>query len=435
MADTGERYIRGGAVKFIRTKIPIDDLLFDPDNPRIHSSVNEHRTLEWSALQEKLHVLLTDEAKISELKDAIRNAGGPLEALLVKQHDSVEGKFVVMEGNRRLAAYKGLLKDRKDNTNLAEKLEKVPCEVYEHITQEQEFSILSILHLQGRKKWAAYEKASYLFRQWELSGGDYDKVADLAAERATTVKRQIETIQFMKENKASFDHYSHYYSIFANRDFQNKWSEDTKLLDRLHKTISEKPEKSEKKEHKKLTATGFRSLITQLFKDEKETQKYRDKEVTTSYAMQLRSSAAIASPFTVLQSHTDQIREFTDWFAANNGINFSDAIRNCKKDDPYAIQDFADGYKELRNSLEEYWAVFQQEQLTVLQSHIDQIREFTEWFAANNGTNFSDAIQNCKKDDPYAIEDFKDGYHELEIARNEYWAVFKKEQSDENNDG
>ena len=77
----------------------IDDLLLHSDNPRI-GTVSTQR----EALQK---ILDEQEDKLAELAESIATDGmSPIERLLVRREKEGSDRFVVMEGNRRLAALK-----------------------------------------------------------------------------------------------------------------------------------------------------------------------------------------------------------------------------------------------------------------------------------------------------------------------------------------
>src|SRR5882762_9376812 len=81
----------------------VDNLLFDPDNPRFPSTLNgedEDEVLDW----------MLKDATIVELMGSIGEQGYfPGEPLLVVPAKK-GGKYYVVEGNRRLSAVKLLLK-------------------------------------------------------------------------------------------------------------------------------------------------------------------------------------------------------------------------------------------------------------------------------------------------------------------------------------
>src|SRR3979409_2678519 len=80
--------------------VPLEDLEFDPENPRLPSSIDredEQAVLEW----------MLDDATIIELMRSIGAKGYfEEEPLLVIETTVNSSKYIVVEGNRRLAACK-----------------------------------------------------------------------------------------------------------------------------------------------------------------------------------------------------------------------------------------------------------------------------------------------------------------------------------------
>lgn len=143
--------------------VAVDNLHFDPHNPRLPSNANgngEETVLQW----------MLKDASIIELMGSIGEYnyfnGEPL---LVSPNG--EHTYMVIEGNRRLAAVKLLLapelapKRRQASTTQASKEAKfrpteVPCVIYKN--REEIQSYLGYRHITGIKPWGSLEKAKYL---------------------------------------------------------------------------------------------------------------------------------------------------------------------------------------------------------------------------------------------------------------------------------
>jgi hypothetical protein len=144
--------------------IPVDQLLFDPKNPRIPSNIdksNERRVLEW----------MLDDATIIELMRSIgQNGYFNAEPLLVIESKKHKNKYDVVEGNRRLSAVK-LLRDPKlapvktkavaEASREAEVVpETLPAIIYPK--RENIIEYLGYRHITGIKAWDSLAKAKYL---------------------------------------------------------------------------------------------------------------------------------------------------------------------------------------------------------------------------------------------------------------------------------
>ena len=144
--------------------LDVDDLLFDPKNPRFPSRVNgedETAVLEW----------MLDDATIVELMMSIGEKDYfPGEPLLVVPTNPPSDKYIVIEGNRRLTAVK-LLRDpekapiRKSSVKEASEQAiyhptKLP--VVEFPERKDIIYYLGYRHFTGIKTWGSLAKAKYL---------------------------------------------------------------------------------------------------------------------------------------------------------------------------------------------------------------------------------------------------------------------------------
>ena len=98
--------------------IPIQDLLFDPNNYRFQD-LPKYRVVDKSRLhedrvQEEAYKRLrdVDNFEVEILKESIKSNGlVPLERIVVTKYSDKPEKWLVIEGNRRLAAIKWLIED------------------------------------------------------------------------------------------------------------------------------------------------------------------------------------------------------------------------------------------------------------------------------------------------------------------------------------
>jgi hypothetical protein len=143
----------------------IDDLIYDPKNPRLPSSLvkgdNEKDVINW---------MLTD-AAILELMGSIGEKGFfPAEPLLAVASEIYPGKFEVVEGNRRLTAakllkYPDLADKRKSSIKIIKSEAKftpdeLPVFIFPKRTDILDY--LGFKHITGVKPWSALAKAKYL---------------------------------------------------------------------------------------------------------------------------------------------------------------------------------------------------------------------------------------------------------------------------------
>ncbi|MDR6233569.1 ParB N-terminal domain-containing protein [Pseudomonas oryzihabitans] len=159
-------------------RIAIEDLDFDPQNPRF----SRYFELESQPEAQVIEMMVRAE-NVQELMGSIGEQGYFVgEPLLVAKSDS---KLIVVEGNRRLAALKLLSGNISPNTRMpsveALKAEaKNPPSDVECIVFDDRRDILRYLgyrHITGAKKWDSLSKARYLkqLRDEFYSGMDEDE--------------------------------------------------------------------------------------------------------------------------------------------------------------------------------------------------------------------------------------------------------------------
>jgi len=139
-------------------RVPTDDVLFDPTNPRLGGSL--------TTKQEKLQEILMEDPHLANLlvESFVVNGFIEYEPLIVRQNGK---KYVVIEGNRRLAAVKHIRsKPQLYAATLIKKLEKVPVLVFHEAadkTHRNEIrTYLGVRHLLGYRQWPSESKAIFL---------------------------------------------------------------------------------------------------------------------------------------------------------------------------------------------------------------------------------------------------------------------------------
>ncbi|WP_299274525.1 ParB/Srx family N-terminal domain-containing protein [uncultured Psychroserpens sp.] len=159
--------------------IPIASLNFDPQNPRIPSSIdstNNDAVINW----------MLKSANLLELMGSIAEKGFfPAEPLLVIPISEGQDEYYVVEGNRRFAALYLLnnLAEIKTKKSAVEELIKlaadhkhdlqnIPVLIYDVRDEIEEY--LGYRHITGVKPWSPIAKAKYL-KQLQSSVSDLPK--------------------------------------------------------------------------------------------------------------------------------------------------------------------------------------------------------------------------------------------------------------------
>jgi len=183
------------------TDIELDDLLLDPNNPRLDPQYNFQ-------LEEQDRILqhMAEEFHLDELFDSIVASGRywQHEPLIAKSRGK---KWIVMEGNRRLAAVKLLvesgLAERVGykgvptiDDGLRQRLKKLPviegkpADIWAHI---------GFKHVNGAKQWDSIAKARYIERIHEQENVPLDQIAKAIGDRNATVRRLYLGLKVLNE--------------------------------------------------------------------------------------------------------------------------------------------------------------------------------------------------------------------------------------------
>lgn len=139
-------------------KVPTEDVRFDPTNPRLGG--------DSSKSQEKLQAILMGEPHFANLliDSFVENGFIDYEPLVVRQSGT---HFVVIEGNRRLAAVKHILSNADQYPpTIVDSLKTVPVLIFHQRPNSSHMkdirTYLGVRHLQGYREWPAESKAIFL---------------------------------------------------------------------------------------------------------------------------------------------------------------------------------------------------------------------------------------------------------------------------------
>jgi hypothetical protein len=163
-AAAGTLLIRNKTLATITREVPYKQLQFYVDNPRIYSFV---RSDGQTPSQDDILTRLQGLEHVRELVQDIRANGGLIDPLIVR-----DGDFVVLEGNSRLAAYHHLASE--DPIRFGQvRCTLLPADIDDRLI----FALLAQYHVKGKKDWAPYEKAGFVYRRFKSQGVDLPVVA------------------------------------------------------------------------------------------------------------------------------------------------------------------------------------------------------------------------------------------------------------------
>jgi len=147
--------------------LPVSALLLDPNNYRFQDAKNyasaaESRFAEIS-VQTRAQARLREEG-LAELKNSILHNGFlPFERIVVREYD--EEHYLVIEGNRRVAALKWIAQDNSAGVMVGDELvavlDAVPVIAVTNSADDPALalSLMGVRHVGGVRQWGGYQRA------------------------------------------------------------------------------------------------------------------------------------------------------------------------------------------------------------------------------------------------------------------------------------
>lgn len=189
-----------------KLEVDIQNLLFDPENPRIPEGLNGHdegEVLEW----------MLRNADLLGLMSSIGATGYSNAEPLLAISDGKD-KFIVVEGNRRLAALKLLLNPERATVRRSAVKDCVEQSTHRptHVpvivsnTRSEVLAYLGYRHITGVKPWGPLQKAKYLkqlFNYYASQGQSPEaslrQIAKVAATKTGYAKKILSTLALYDE--------------------------------------------------------------------------------------------------------------------------------------------------------------------------------------------------------------------------------------------
>lgn len=187
VSEQGSVILRGVEIATRTLDIDVRALKFYVDNPRIYSFMRADGV---QPTQGDILAKLQTLEHVRELVQDIRANGGLIDPLIVR-----DGDFVVLEGNSRLAAYHHLVVENPVSWG------KVRCTLLPaDIDEKSVFALLAQYHVKGKKDWAPYEKAGFVYRRFKNQMVDIPAIAKEIGLTKDEAKHLVAVYEFMIEH-------------------------------------------------------------------------------------------------------------------------------------------------------------------------------------------------------------------------------------------
>ncbi len=200
--------------------LPIHDLKFYVDNPRIYSFIERQNSI---PSQDEIYHRLRRMEHVKILLQSIRANGGLSDPMLVKG-----GDLMVLDGNSRLAAYRTLAEGDAIAWGQV-KVRLLPADISEKLV----FALLGEYHLIGRKDWAPYEQAGYLYRRHVMHEISVQEMADEMGMSARRIKHLVDTYQFMLDHDENDVNRWSYYDEYLKSNAAKRARQENPGLDEI----------------------------------------------------------------------------------------------------------------------------------------------------------------------------------------------------------
>jgi hypothetical protein len=179
--------IGGQEIEVVDRWLPQNILKYYPENPRIYSIVYSG---EGELSQFEIQERLVAKDHVKQLYQSIKANGGLIDPLIV-----LDGEFTVLEGNSRLAAYSILVGEN------AIKWGRIKCRMLpQNIDEKLIFNLLGQYHIIGRKDWAPFEQAGYLWRRKQHYNATIHGMAKEMGISEGKVRSLIKVYSFMHDS-------------------------------------------------------------------------------------------------------------------------------------------------------------------------------------------------------------------------------------------
>jgi hypothetical protein len=223
MAQQDHIRIQDREVPFERTRIAIDQLTLDPQNPRIQYLIGRQPE---PVSQEGLDELLWAKDQVKALAQSIKQNGGVYDPLIVQK---VDGRYVVREGNSRTVAVRHIAEQHPGD----DRYSTVPAMVFDQKLTEDDLAVLlADMHVTGKIRWDAYEQAKHVWTLHNVHGKTYDWLATHLRLSKSRITQQLKaykwTTDYLSENgdARNLEKFAFFQELARKKDLDARYTED-----------------------------------------------------------------------------------------------------------------------------------------------------------------------------------------------------------------
>ncbi len=231
-------------------EVDLDQIMLDPNNPRFSDFENgdkevpESRIIEDRVQRDTFEKMKSKRFDVAELRDTIRTIGYlPMDRIVLREwlnnKKSEPIKYIVVEGNRRIAALKWLidLHNTGRETLLTGQIknytQKIPALLLDKTKSPDQVKYIlpGLRHVSGIKEWGPYQraKAVYKLREAGETPKDVAQSLGLSTQAANLLWRSYLSLEQMRIDE-EFGEYANprmysYFEEIIKRPKVRKWLE------------------------------------------------------------------------------------------------------------------------------------------------------------------------------------------------------------------
>jgi hypothetical protein len=269
--------IQGKYVPYNKMSVPVDQIDLDPANPRVQFLVGQVKHIGQNELDE----MIWSKDSVRALSESIKQNGGVHEPIfVVEQLDS--DRLLVREGNCRTVISRHL------NSQGIPNFSTIPAMVFKPgaLTEEDLAVYLADIHVTGKIKWDAYEKAKQVYDLLKKYGKPYDWMASHLQLSKSKIKELVDAYTGTSEFLAANPHpdniqkFSFFHEVMKKKELRekfqtestfkasfNQWLVNNRLTDA--KQVRQLPEILANTEATKaLSSSGFPDAIQVVLKND-----------------------------------------------------------------------------------------------------------------------------------------------------------------------
>jgi hypothetical protein len=206
--------------------LPLSAVKLDPANPRVANTFAVGPFDSGDDQQRHLADLLWADSDVRSLYQSVLANQGLIERIIVR-HDGV-----VAEGNCRTVVYQKLAAAAPNDPNW----KRIPARVLpEDISERQVSILLGELHVGGKNKWSAFEKAGHIHKMSSEFGLTQEEIAKLLKMSKTAVNYHSRAFAAMKDKylprfpgTGAVHKFSYFLELYRQEELRD-WIKNDKL--------------------------------------------------------------------------------------------------------------------------------------------------------------------------------------------------------------